>query len=80
MIAHIINKNGRSVRVITECAPKFFKDIPLYHHFYSGNKLYYKVDQNEKELAIPDGTFNKVYFTPKTKVYLVKGVFSINEK
>lgn len=80
MIAHIINKNGRPVRVITECTPKPFKDIPLYCHFYSGHKLYYKVDQNEKEIAIPEGTFNKVYFSPKTKVYLVKGVFSINEK
>ena len=80
MIAHIINKNGRSVRVITECTPKFFKDIPLYRHFYSGNKLYYKVVQYEKELAIPEGTLNKVYFSPKTKVYLVKGVFRINEK
>ena len=80
MIAHITNKNGRSVRVITECTPKFFKDIPLYRHFYSGNKLYYKVVQYDKELAIPEGTFNKVYFSPKTKVYLVKGVFRINEK
>ena len=75
MIARTLKYKSCELHVIAECRPKAFIDIPLYRHFYSGNKLYYKCERQGKEIAIEEVTRNEVVFDSMSQVYLVKGVF-----
>lgn len=75
MIARTLKYKTFNLHVIAECRPKPFIDIPLYHHFYSGNKLYYKCERHGKEIAIEEVSRNEVLFDSMSQVYLVKGVF-----
>lgn len=75
MIARTLKYKSFTLHVIAECRPKSFIDIPLYRHFYSGNKLYYKCEKQGKEIAIEEVTRNEVVFDSMSQVYLVKGVF-----
>lgn len=75
MIARTLKYKSCELHVIAECRPKCFSDIPLYRHFYSGNKLYYKCERQGKEIAIEEVTRNEVVFDSTAQVYLVKGAF-----
>lgn len=75
MISLTLKYESCELHIIAEGRPKQFIDIPLYRHFYSGNKLYYKCQFRGKEMAIEEVTHNEVYFNSTSQVYLVKGVF-----
>ena len=75
MIARTLKYKTCELHIIAECRPKPYNDIPLYRHFYSGNKLYYKCQFRGKEMVIEEVTHNEVFFDSTAQVYLVKGVF-----
>ena len=75
MIARTLKYKSCELHIIAECRPKYFSEIPLYRHFYRGNKLYYKLPRGDKEIAIEEVTGNEVFFDSTSQVYLVKGVF-----
>lgn len=75
MIVRSLKYKGSWLRIIAECKPKPYSDIPLCRHFYSGNKLYYKSQRDGTEIGIDMLTQNEVIFDSATQVYLVKGVF-----